>query len=359
MKRLLWLVLILVVAHDAFAYPSYVRLGYVSCTACHFLSTGGGLLTPYGRTVQDGESLFSKELEPPEKRFSQGVQARLIETNNNRQANPFLMQADYLASVFVSKQVRIDGDFGGALQRGPHGTWVDAPGGWDAVLIRRFLVTGVVNDASLIQMGRDFYPMGLNIDDHTSFLKSRNKRNITDYPTQLRYIHQSETVQLMPYLYGPSYEESSDNQESGGGMRTEFALNSTNSVGALAQIGNTPVLSRTVADGFVRLSVSNWNGLLSEYVFEHRKIHSVTDTVDQWTWYTEPFVAIPEWIETGFVYEYLHASEPNQEVSFQYGPRINIRIVDWISLLGDARNISVNGLSSWNYYGQAFLHLQI
>src|SRR6185437_9908858 len=213
---------------SAFAYPTYVRLGYVSCTACHYLATGGGLLTPYGRTVQASESLFSKDLDLKDARFTQGVQARLIETNSNQQANPFLMQVDYLATAFVAKRVRVDGDFGGAMQRGPHGTWVDAPGGWDALLIRRFLVTGIVNDESQIQMGRDFYPMGLNIDDHTSFLKSRNKRNITDYPTQVRYIHQSETLQLMPYLYGPSYEESSDNQESGFGMRTEYALNSNN-----------------------------------------------------------------------------------------------------------------------------------
>ena len=56
------------------------------------------------------------------------------------------MQADYLGTAFVSKQVRVDGVFGGALYEGPHGTWVDAPGGWDAFLIRRFLVTGLIDD---------------------------------------------------------------------------------------------------------------------------------------------------------------------------------------------------------------------
>ena len=191
-------------------------------------------------------------------------------------------------------------------------------------------------------------------------LKMRNKRNVTDYITQVRFISQSDTLQVMPYLYGPSFEETPDNQEEGLGFRTEYALNPSNSIGVLAQFGDTPALSRTLGEGFVRLSQASWNGFMSDYVFEYFNVHSDPNaTVGQWTWYNELYVDVPEWVETGWVYEYLHATDPAHEVSFQTGPRVNIRLNGWFSLLGDARNISTNGLSDWMYYGQAFLHLQI
>ena len=46
----------------AHAYVTYNRLGYVSCNACHFASTGGGILTPYGRSVSSAMALFSVSL---------------------------------------------------------------------------------------------------------------------------------------------------------------------------------------------------------------------------------------------------------------------------------------------------------
>jgi hypothetical protein len=358
-RQLLLLLSMLVSISSAHAYPSFIRLGYVSCTACHYLATGGGLLTPYGKTISASEAFFAREINPSDQAINQGVHVRLLEQGSNAQANPFLMQADYLNSSFITKQVRIDGVFGGALYPGPHGTWVDAPGGWDAFLIRRFLVTGIIDDENSIQMGRDYYPQGLNIDDHTSLLKSYNKRNVTDYPTQLRFIHQGERWQLIPYLYGPSYEELADNQEQGLGVRGEYALGTSNSVGGIAQFGDTPALSRVVGDGFARLSQASWNGLMSEFVFEHRQVHQVSATLNQLTWYTEGYVTVPEWVETGFVWEILHVSDPNHQVSTQYGPRMNIRVCEWFSLLGDARNSATNGVSNWIYYGQAFLHLQI
>jgi hypothetical protein len=347
-----------IAGNSAHAYPTYQRLGYISCTACHFSPQGGGLLTPYGQSIGATLSAFSKEIEPADEKINQGIQARLIDLSQTSppNANPFLMQADYLNSAFVTKNVRVDTVFGAAIQQGPN--FLTVPGGWDDVLVRRLMVNGIINDDSTIQVGRDYYPQGLNIDDHTSFLKMDNKRNVTDYPTQVRYVHQSETLQLIPYLYGPSYEETPENQESGAGGRAEYALANNNSVGGLLQFGDTPIVSRSVADGFVRLSNAHWDGLVSEYVFTRFKVHSSGENVNQSTWYVKPYVAFPDWIETGFVYEYLNVTDPHQ-IGFQYGPSLNIRIVEWFSLLGDGRNLSINGNAAWNFYGQAFLHLQI
>ena len=43
--------LILILNQKAFAYPEMIRHHYVNCLACHESPSGGGLLTPYGRTL--------------------------------------------------------------------------------------------------------------------------------------------------------------------------------------------------------------------------------------------------------------------------------------------------------------------
>lgn len=51
MKIILFLFLIGLVSRSAFAFPENVRHGYFSCTACHVSPSGGGVLTPYGRSL--------------------------------------------------------------------------------------------------------------------------------------------------------------------------------------------------------------------------------------------------------------------------------------------------------------------
>ena len=49
----------------ALASPSMIRLGYTNCSACHFTPQGGGLLTDYGKSIDEAQSLRAGEYEPP------------------------------------------------------------------------------------------------------------------------------------------------------------------------------------------------------------------------------------------------------------------------------------------------------
>jgi hypothetical protein len=51
MIRLILLALLLSTGVAANAYPQMVRHGYTSCTSCHAVARGGGVLTPYGRAL--------------------------------------------------------------------------------------------------------------------------------------------------------------------------------------------------------------------------------------------------------------------------------------------------------------------
>lgn len=356
----LWPILIfalLTFSSQAHAYVTYNRLGYLSCQACHYDPLGGGLLTGYGQGVQGAMSAFPTEVMPGEQRIWQGTEVRAIELNSASGANPFLMQGDYLATAFITQHVHFDGAVGPNLREG-NTAFASVPSGWDGIVLRRALFTADFDNGNSLSVGRDAAVAGLNIEDHTSFLRSVNRRGLYDYPTQVRYIVQSDKYQFMPFIDTPSGEEAAANQEYGGGFRGEYILNPSNSLGLTSLYGNTAEVSRSASSFFWRLSEDHWNGFEGEYVLTYLNEH---DTASFWQQdvYAKPYIAIPEWIETGFVYEFLHVGTPYYQNSFQYGPSVNIRLYRYVSLLGDGRNLGVSGTANWSWYGQIFLHVQI
>jgi hypothetical protein len=51
LRTALSLVLVVVSAQAALAFPGSVRWGYANCSTCHYNVAGGGILTPYGRQL--------------------------------------------------------------------------------------------------------------------------------------------------------------------------------------------------------------------------------------------------------------------------------------------------------------------
>jgi hypothetical protein len=51
--RFMLLVILLIVSFSPslYAFPEMVRHGYINCTACHVSPAGGGLMSPYGRSM--------------------------------------------------------------------------------------------------------------------------------------------------------------------------------------------------------------------------------------------------------------------------------------------------------------------
>jgi hypothetical protein len=344
---------------SAHAYVSYHRMGYVSCSSCHSNPVGGGVLTSYGQSLQAALSAFSQELDLKDRRLNVALQARSIGFSQSGPANPFLMQADLLGLARLRENLSLQASLGPNLQR--RDSFATVPSGADALVVRRALLQWQLSDESTIQAGRDFPVQGLQIDDHTSFLKRTNRRNILDYPTQFRFIRQTDSMQLIPYVSLPSFEEADSNREYGAGIRSEFSLNDRNSVGAEAFYGNTPTLSRAMAGAFFRLSHDHWNALLGEGLVTRFHQHASDTGFTQANLYLRPSISFPEWAETSFIYEVLNVGEPYSRNLQQWGPELNLRIHEWISLIGDGRQIRTPnfGTNDWIWFGQVFLHVQI
>ena len=340
------------------AYVSYNRLGYVSCAACHFSPVGGGLLTPYGKGVGASMAAISRETSPPEKTLYQGVQLRALRLDSSTRANPFLMQADYLATAYITKAVHADVQAGLNLRQ-DESDFVSVPPGWDALVLKRAVLSADLDDTRSVHAGRDIPISGLYVTDHTSFLRSRDRRGVYDYTTQLRYLHQTETLQLQPYLLAPSYEESADNREYGLGFRGEYLLTSQSSAGVTLQYANSPALGRLSGGGFVRYSPWHWGGVSAEYVGTAFGVHSGGASLGQHVVHVRGSVAFPDWVETSLIGEVLRVTDPFGENARQFGPSVNVRIHEYVTLIGDGRRVVTSGGGEWSWYGQVFFHLEI
>lgn len=362
-------------AAPAWAYPTYHRLGYLSCVACHHLSTGGGVLTPYGKSVGDTLSaLAPKEARDYQPSWFEGmVQSRtMLQTMQSGVSAPraqlFAMQLDALASVTPPGgvlQEKLRGDFalGLGLRRSPTGGFVDVQPGWGAVVLRRALLTASLTDELQLSGGRDFLPDGLAIEDHTSYLRARGRRGVYDYPTQLRLTWLKEAWVIQPYAFGPTFEETPDNREWGGGSRVEWSFAQNQSVGLSATFGQSAAIRRWVGAAFTRLSLQDWNGLIAEYSFTLRQaMDGSYSPFGQHLVYAKPYIVLPGWLETGWVVEGLLVGFPFEEQGLRTGPSVNLRLLRGINFLLDLRYTAslgsgpaANWLTGWVGTFQAFL----
>ncbi len=175
--RVLSGLLIFAAALSAQAFPEMIRLGYVNCTACHVSPNGGRLLTDYGRSISS-EALSTwgapKEelpghgfLSEPPAWLKVGGDVRWIQTYvDNAQAtatSAFLMQADFDFGLNFGKFWYMQSL---GVQGGPEGT----PGKGEFVA-HTYYAQYNPTEESYTRAGKYLLPYGLNIPDHTSFIK--------------------------------------------------------------------------------------------------------------------------------------------------------------------------------------------
>ncbi len=165
--------------HDqALAYPEFAGEGYFSCNSCHVSTSGGDLLTSYGRSFAEeklviksfeGEARFAHGTIPLPESLLVGGHLRLIQTHyedgRTREGQFFTMQREL--------------DLG--VTHGPVTTYVtvaserkNAYDYDDATLkLRKWLFRYDISEAFSLRYGVITPKFGLNIADHNAFVRAR------------------------------------------------------------------------------------------------------------------------------------------------------------------------------------------
>lgn len=273
------------------ATPRMVSYGYPSCVSCHFAPQGRGLLNSYGRGIDVAQSyskkdftalLFGKPADPdkPEGnwdgRFGSVLADFIVSLRLNQQIegdkrDPGIA-ALYRQIVFLGQEdrLRVNTEVGyldGGLAETSLGPNLTATDG-DVVFLKKLLLEwrfGVgENKGQEIAIGRDYLPLGLQIDDHAAYILHLNRAGTYDYPLQVKYFVWDEKSLASVYLHGPSFEEPDHRREYGGGFLYERYLSNKLALGLQGLAGFSDESDRVRVGPYLRWGISEKWALLAE-----------------------------------------------------------------------------------------------
>ncbi len=171
-----------IISPNSNAHPELTRHGYTSCTSCHVSPNGGGVLTPYGRnlsrellstwgTPREAEILHGALPEEwmkglDESKLRIGGDARWIQTHRE---NKSVRSGQFF---FMQAHVEVAWDEGPWVFDLAVGKVEDPRGkGTFQFVGSRYYGMYRMNDSAALRIGRFETTFGLNLSDHTLFVR--------------------------------------------------------------------------------------------------------------------------------------------------------------------------------------------
>jgi len=316
-------------APAALALPTMIRLGYTGCATCHFAPQGGGPLNPYGKSIDEAQSLRGGEYRPRDTRVIRTLSWNGRIAQDLRLVMP--MQRTWSAHDPVEGSVRARLQYRNFTQL-PRGFAVhivvtgetdDAPRpvraydpaiGSSSPVLNVALVQYRIRPGLEVAAGRDQLPVGVNVPDTSLLFRSRNRLGFYDSPTQIKLYWEGKHHRVIPYAFGPGGNEPSGEAESGGGAIAEFDVfgNGHSMVGVDALHGESRNGSRQVLGVHARLGFGAW-GILAQHDITDRDRDTVAGTFRQQATYGHIFWAAREWLVFSGIGERLSVENPFDE----------------------------------------------
>lgn len=331
-----------------------VRLGYSNCVACHLAPQGGGPLNPYGKSVDEAQSLRAGEYKPADGdrsgapswggRITQDVRVVLHDQWRRRTGqageNIFRPRLMYRNVSELGARVRLAATVTGETASAPRPSVTYDPATSAASLFVNTALVHVRASSHLeITAGRDQLPTGLNIPDLTVFSKARNRLGFYDTPTQVKMHWWGARYNVSPFAYGPGGNEADRERERGGGSVAEFDVvgNQRTIVGMMLLRGTAANGDRHSLGGYTRLGFGRW-GVLAEHTRTVRTRAAQTGLAfRQDTTYGQTFWAAREWLVVSAVGERLKVESPFAEHVTAAKLELAARLTSRISISGGGR----------------------
>jgi len=231
------------------ATPRMISYGYPNCISCHESVQGRGLLNSYGRGIDIAQSFSQKDFTGTflgsliDPRYANGtwdgrfgrvladvlLAARINQRFDINTSDP-TFTALYRQVIFFGDgdSLRINTEIGfkdSGLSDTSVGTHQRLTGG-DNIFLKKLtaewrLEERVGVSGKELVFGRDYLPLGLQIDDYSTFILHLNRNGIYDYPLQLKYFAWDERSLRSIFIYAPSFDERLHNHEYGAGFLYE------------------------------------------------------------------------------------------------------------------------------------------
>lgn len=328
-----------------------IRLGYAGCASCHLSPQGAGLLTAYGKGIDEAQSLRAREIPtseaPPPRlmfdvRFVAASQVtQLLAQSSAARASRFSTMLR--GSVRLSARNRVSYVMGleSPLLGPAAGTAATAKAVVPAALWEYRPKDGVE-----IAVGRDVMPSGIGLPDPQTFIRNGTDSRDTKYPTQVKAFLWSERLQITPYLFGPGGDEPRAARQYGGGVVAGVDVWQHRAVlGLSTRITSGTTASRRSVGAFARLGFGKW-GILAEHDLTARD--AFTDAGDRATTrhlagHTQVFFAPKEWLVTSLAAEHLVVDGIARPAhTYRLTPAVQARFSDNLTVIFNVRDIFVD-----------------
>lgn len=365
--------LTLVALARADATPRMISYGYTSCVSCHVSVQGRGLLNSYGRGIDIAQSYSKKDFtamllgqaaanSEDATDIWNGrlgnvladfvISLRLNQRLDQEKTDPTLT-ALYRQVIFFGERDRFRlnlevGAVDGGLSDVRLGPDLVATGG-DIVFLKKLLLEWRLDDSEStsgkeLAFGRDYLPLGLQIDDYATFILHLNRAGIYDFPLQLKYFVWNEKFLASVYVFGPSFQEGSNRREYGSGFLYECYPASKLALGIQGLIGFSEALDRIKVGPYLRWGISEKWALLAEADYGgFWNGETSGEGGNQVTTFLQLFYHHYEWLVSSVTVNYAYSdllTSRQQLTSFRYlaAARLNRNLTLGATyLVGDAR----------------------
>ena len=323
----------------AFALPTMIRLGYTGCATCHYAPQGGGPLNPYGKSIDEAQSLRAGEYRPRDGKVIRALSwngriaqdLRLVMPMQRTWSAHDPVEGSLRARLQYRNFTQLPGSF--AVQVIVTGETDDAPRperAYDPAVQSSSPVLNValiqyrIKPGLTISAGRDQLPAGVDIPDTSLFFRARNRLGFYDSPTQVKLHWEGKHYRIIPFAFGPGGNEPRGERESGGGAVAEFDVfgNGRSMVGIDALRGESRNGTRELLGVHARLGFGAW-GILAQHDVTDRRRGAVAGLpaaaasakagFRQHATYGHVFWAAREWLVFSGIGERLSVENPFDE----------------------------------------------
>jgi hypothetical protein len=357
---------------NAFAYPTYIRLNYTSCTACHQSVEGGGPLTPYGKGIAYTESFLGGEYSPQKTsnafnlygKMEHSVEARVMALDrlydySGKKQRIFPMQLDYSNVVKWSKDLRQEVTFAvapnTARQKGVDSETAARSSWTNRIYLRTLKLDYSYDKYNHFVVGGSNLPLGLRLIDHTAYVRERNRLGVNDVPVQAQYLRLSKEWQQSYIFFAPNPSDNIANREYGVASKQEFIPLTNFSIGPQVLFAEGKSINRGMLGVF-----SKWGkgpiAILTEIDYTKRKIIESKSNFDQWASIIEAHYFIKEYLRTSLGFQVLRVNDPFKEKEELYTFNNEFKFSPHVSFILEYRQKSTDMLYEKTIFGQVFLN---
>lgn len=290
------------------ASPTMIRLGYPRCVPCHVSAQGGGLLTAYGRAVDDAQSARAGEWAPrgigalfEERGLRQDFRA-IVRAAGAGEAMDYSAQAAARLNLRVSDEVLVSAIVAGS-SRPP-------PGRERAEVVKLAAEWRPVEPLEVV-IGRDETPEPIRLADAGAFVRRGGT------PLQARVTLAGARAQVIPWV---SFDE--ETRESGGGVIAEGGGRNV-VLGASLSVAHGAERDRGIGGVFARAGFGAW-GILAQHDRER-------GTGRRHASYLNVFAAPLEWLVPSITVE-------NADDVWRAGPDVALRVTPNATIVLRARH---------------------